>query len=69
MLKECLKKSSNNTQNMLGILTSFENRLQRLENTIVPVYKETENLRRRQESILKIHLTEWLNIDILFWIW
>jgi len=37
---------------MLGILNSFESRLQRLENTIVPVYNETENLRRRQESIL-----------------
>ncbi|XP_041363280.1 exocyst complex component 7-like isoform X2 [Gigantopelta aegis] len=53
MLRESLKKSSTNTQNMLGILTSFESRLQRLEDTIVPVYKETENLRRRQENIDK----------------
>ncbi|XP_071107371.1 exocyst complex component 7-like [Haliotis cracherodii] len=52
-LRESLKKSSTNTQNMLGILTSFESRLQRLEDTIVPVYNETENLRRRQENIEK----------------
>jgi len=37
---------------MLGILNSFENRLQKLESTIEPVYNETEMLRRRQESIL-----------------
>ncbi|KAK7469684.1 hypothetical protein BaRGS_00036313 [Batillaria attramentaria] len=53
MLKDCLSRSSSNTQNMLGILTSFESRLQRLESTIVPVYNETENLRRRQENIEK----------------
>lgn len=52
MLKDCLSRCSANSQNMLGILTSFESRLQRLESTIVPVYNETENLRRRQESIL-----------------
>ncbi|KAL8579445.1 hypothetical protein ACOMHN_026810 [Nucella lapillus] len=53
MLKDCLSRSSTNTQNMLGILTSFESRLQHLESTIVPVYNETENLRRRQENIEK----------------
>ena len=53
LLKDTLKKSNNNTENMLGILSSFETRLRKLEQTIVPVYNETENLRRRQESILK----------------
>ncbi|XP_025081121.1 exocyst complex component 7-like [Pomacea canaliculata] len=53
MLKDCLSRCSANSQNMLGILTSFESRLQRLESTIVPVYNETENLRRRQENIEK----------------
>ncbi|ESO89271.1 hypothetical protein LOTGIDRAFT_210312 [Lottia gigantea] len=52
-LRECLNKSSTNTNNMLSILTSFENRLKHLESTIVPVYNETENLRRRQENIEK----------------
>jgi exocyst complex protein 7 len=51
LLRDALKKSNTNTENMLGILTSFEGRLRRLEQTIVPVYNETENLRRRQESI------------------
>uniref|UniRef100_A0A0B6Z8K7 Exocyst complex component 7 n=1 Tax=Arion vulgaris TaxID=1028688 RepID=A0A0B6Z8K7_9EUPU len=38
---------------MVSILNSFEDRLQNLEKTIVPVYSETENLRRRQENIEK----------------
>jgi len=54
LLKDSLKKSNTNTENMLGILSSFETRLRKLEQTIVPVYKETENLRRRQESILNL---------------
>lgn len=33
------------------ILNSFELRLSKLEETILPVYNETENLRRRQYSI------------------
>lgn len=53
MLRDCLSRSKSNTQNMLGILTSFESRLKHLESTIVPVYNETENLRRRQENIEK----------------
>lgn len=52
VLKDAMNKSRTNTQSMLGILTSFENRLQKLESTIEPVYNETEMLRRRQESIL-----------------
>ncbi|KAL5019321.1 hypothetical protein ScPMuIL_005043 [Solemya velum] len=51
LLKESLARSNTNTQNMLGILSSFENRLKKLESTITPVYNETENLRRRQENI------------------
>jgi exocyst complex protein 7 len=47
-----MNKSRTNTHSMLGILNSFENRLQKLESTIEPVYNETEMLRRRQESIL-----------------
>ncbi|XP_014786307.1 exocyst complex component 7 isoform X1 [Octopus bimaculoides] len=53
VLKESLNKSNTNTQNMLAILNSFETRLCKLENTILPVYQETENLRRRQENIDK----------------
>ena len=32
-------------------MTSFEERLTKLEGTILPVYQETENLQRRQENI------------------
>lgn len=34
------------------ILTSFENRLKKLELTILPVYNETEHLQTRQQSTL-----------------
>ena len=36
---------------MANILVSFERRLEKLEETILPVYQETENLQRRQENI------------------
>lgn len=51
-MKDTLYKSSNTTQSMLTILSSFESRLKRLNDNIVPLYQETDNLRRRQESIL-----------------
>lgn len=57
LLRDALKKSNTNTENMLGILTSFETRLRKLEQTIVPVYEDTENLRRRQENIDKMMTT------------
>ena len=53
-LKESLARSDAMTQNMLGILNSFENRLGRLEETIIPIYKETGNLQRRHESMSDI---------------
>lgn len=52
-LRQCLGKYDTNTTGMINILNSFEERLQNLEKTIVPVYNETENLRRRQENIEK----------------
>ena len=56
LLKESLTKSEALTHNMLGILTSFENRLSKLEETITPIYKETDNLQRRHESMLYFFL-------------
>ncbi|KAG8235567.1 hypothetical protein J437_LFUL013117 [Ladona fulva] len=50
-LKEKINKSSQLTKGMVGILSSFEHRLARLEETILPVYNETGNLQRRQEHI------------------
>ncbi len=35
---------------MVSILTSFEERLAKLEKTILPVYTETKNLQQKQES-------------------
>ena len=52
LLKESLGRSENMTQNMLGILNTFESRLSRLEETIIPIYQETGNLQRRHESML-----------------
>lgn len=37
---------------MVGMLSSFEDRLARLEDTILPVYHETESLQRCQQSNL-----------------
>ena len=52
VLQDSLQRSQQMTENMLGILTSFEGRLSRLEEAINPVYQETGNLQRRHESIL-----------------
>lgn len=52
-LKESLQKSDNLANNMLNILTSFEDRLCKLEDTILPVHKETTDLQRRQENVDK----------------
>ena len=53
ILNESLQRSETMTHNMLGILNSFESRLGKLEETIIPIYQETGNLQRRHESILK----------------
>ena len=50
-IDSAMKTSEDITNNMVGILASFEQRLKRLEGTILPVYQETENLQRRQENI------------------
>ena len=52
-LKESLKKSDKLSTDMLNILTSFEERLCKLEDTILPVHKETTDLQRRQENVDK----------------
>ncbi|XP_067005979.1 exocyst complex component 7 isoform X2 [Anabrus simplex] len=51
LLKERAVKSSNLTKGMVNILSSFEHRLARLEETILPVYNQTGNLQKRQENI------------------
>ena len=51
LLKESLAKSERMKESMLAILNSFEKRLTKLEDTIMPIYQETGNLQRRHESM------------------
>ncbi|XP_060593061.1 LOW QUALITY PROTEIN: exocyst complex component 7-like [Ruditapes philippinarum] len=59
LLRDALKKSNTNTEMICWHSDSqvLKERLRRLEATIVPVYNETENLRRRQENIDKTMTT------------
>lgn len=50
---DSLEKSDQLTKNMVSILSSFESRLMKLENSIIPVHKQTENLQRLQENVEK----------------
>ncbi|XP_033896942.1 exocyst complex component 7 isoform X10 [Acipenser ruthenus] len=50
---ENLEKSDQLTKGMVSILSSFESRLMQLENSIIPVHKQTENLQRLQDNVDK----------------
>lgn len=63
-LQDSMTRSETMTQNMLGILTTFESRLSKLEDTINPIYRETGNLQRRHESIL-MFTTSYQACDVL----
>uniref|UniRef100_A0A8C5HQM2 Exocyst complex component 7 n=1 Tax=Gouania willdenowi TaxID=441366 RepID=A0A8C5HQM2_GOUWI len=52
-VRENLEKSDQLTKGMVSILSSFESRLMQLENSIIPVHKQTENLQRLQENVDK----------------
>ncbi|XP_072559581.1 exocyst complex component 7 isoform X8 [Paramormyrops kingsleyae] len=52
-IRENLDKSNQLTKSMVSILSSFESRLMQLENSIIPVHKQTENLQRLQENVDK----------------
>ncbi|XP_059804190.1 exocyst complex component 7 isoform X3 [Hypanus sabinus] len=52
-IRESLEKSDQLTKNMVAILSSFESRLMQLENSIIPVHKQTENLQRLQDNVDK----------------
>ncbi|XP_048220927.1 exocyst complex component 7 isoform X8 [Perognathus longimembris pacificus] len=52
-IRDNLEKSDQLTKNMVSILSSFESRLMKLENSIIPVHKQTENLQRLQENVEK----------------
>lgn len=50
-LRGLLHRSTDLTNNICGILNSFDDRLERLEKTITPVHKQTGSLQKRQENI------------------
>ncbi|KAK2820114.1 hypothetical protein Q5P01_023073 [Channa striata] len=52
-IRENVEKSDQLTKSMVSILSSFESRLMQLENSIIPVHKQTENLQRLQENVDK----------------
>uniref|UniRef100_A0A2H8TL34 Exocyst complex component 7 n=1 Tax=Melanaphis sacchari TaxID=742174 RepID=A0A2H8TL34_9HEMI len=51
--KEHLQRNSQLSEKMVDILTSFENRLGRLQQTILPIYNEMENLQLKKTNIEK----------------
>ncbi|XP_018577392.1 exocyst complex component 7, partial [Anoplophora glabripennis] len=51
LLQERLSKSAQLTKGIGSILNTFEQRLSRLEDTILPVYNDTENLQKAQYNI------------------
>lgn len=63
--KDLLGKSSQQTKTMVSILSHFDERLSKLEETIQPVYKETGNLQEQQENILRT--LEYLDYVIRFY--
>ncbi|XP_041078081.1 exocyst complex component 7-like isoform X12 [Polyodon spathula] len=52
-IRKNLEKSDQLTKGMVSILSSFESRLMQLENSIIPVHKQTENLQRLQDNVDK----------------
>lgn len=50
MLKDRVEKYHDLSSSMSAILTKFEQRLGKLEQTILPVYNQTEQLQKRQKS-------------------
>jgi exocyst complex protein 7 len=53
LFKSLLTRSNRQTKEMCRILSQFDERLARIEETIAPVYEETGNLQKRQENIMK----------------
>lgn len=51
LLKERVEKYHDLSTQMSEILKVFEQRLGKLEQSILPVYQETEQLQKRQQSL------------------
>ena len=53
LLRESLAKADTLTNNMVTILNHFDERLHKLEDTILPVHRKTKDLQRLQDNIDK----------------
>ncbi|CAL8096519.1 unnamed protein product [Orchesella dallaii] len=53
VLREAARRNEHLTSHIVGILDSFEDRIGRLQNTILPVYQQTEALRSKQQNLEK----------------
>lgn len=51
-LREQMQRNSQLSDKMVDILTSFESRLGRLQQTILPIYNEMENLQLKKTSMI-----------------
>ncbi|KAG5865613.1 hypothetical protein JTB14_003876 [Gonioctena quinquepunctata] len=59
LLQERMSKSAHLTEGIGSILNTFEQRLSRLEDTILPVYNKTESLQKAQQNIERtLHLLD-----------
>ncbi|TKR93786.1 hypothetical protein L596_008181 [Steinernema carpocapsae] len=53
-LQEHLKKSTSLTSNVSNMLESFQQRLQRLDDTISPLHEKSTRLQRKQQNVTKL---------------
>ena len=53
VLREAARRNEQVTTHIVGILDSFEDRIGRLQSTILPVYQQTEALRSKQQHLEK----------------
>jgi len=67
-LKEQVQRNSQLSEKMVDILTSFENRLGRLQQTILPIYNEMENLQLKKTSVVNFIFFLCLITKLLFYI-
>lgn len=52
-IQDSLEKSDQLTKNMMSILSSYDSHHIKLENSIIPVHKQTDNLQRLQDNFEK----------------
>lgn len=61
-----MQRSAQLSEKMVDILTSFESRLGRLQQTILPIYNDMENLQLKKTSMIyqyEILLTQYYDFN------